>query len=85
MTAVLELDSDDLWPRDADHRFRLYARKGDSLDVLAAAPSMAAIGTAIGQLDTDARESGREFGDAGQVGVLDAVERRWVVKPWARP
>ncbi len=80
-----ELLSDDLWPRDAEHRYRLYGRCGSALDVLAACPRMEGIGVAILQLHEDAREGGGEFGDHGQVGVLDAVLGEWVINPFSRP
>ena len=78
------LSVDDVWPRTAEYRFRLYARRGRELNVLACSPSMAGIGTAIGQLDEDARADGGRLDDEGQVGVLDAVARRWIVNPWGK-
>jgi hypothetical protein len=84
---IHEIDSDDLWPRDEEHRFRLYGRLGDELTVLAAASSPGGIGEAIIQIDLDQREihPNRCLGDLGATGVLDAVERRWIVSPWHRP
>lgn len=78
------IDADHVWPRDGDHRYRLYLRDGDDLAVAAATPTMCGIGTAIGELDRDCREAGSRLSDEGQVGVLDAVERRWIVLPWGR-
>lgn len=80
MTFVL--DHDAIWPRDEQHRFRLYGRTGDDLRVLAAAPSLEAIGTAIAGCDGDQREAGEEFGDLGQIGILDVIDRRWIVNPF---
>lgn len=85
----MNLTGVDLWPRDTEHRFRLYGRSGASLYVLAAAPTIEGIGTAIATLDADAREAGGSLGDEGQIGVLDVLagqpRGRWLIKPWSRP
>lgn len=83
------IDSDDLWPRTPEYRYRLYARRGDDLEVLAASPSSQGLGSAIVHLDEDAVEAGRSLADEGQLGVLDVCSGgsrgRWIVKPWSRP
>lgn len=83
--AVCVIDIDDLWPRDAAHRYRLYARRGQHLHVLAATDSMAGIGTAIGALHEDAKQAGSRLMDEGATGILDAVAGEWIVLPWHRP
>lgn len=85
VAAPYEIDVDDLWPRDEEHRYRIYARRGDELEVLAATGCWAGVGQAIGQLEEDERERGRRLMDRGAFGVLDAVEGRWIVLPWHRP
>lgn len=81
------IDNDDLWPRDEEHRFRLYARRGETLKLLAATPTMAGIGTAIEELDRDAQADGGSINDEGVLGVLDVMagaKGRWLVLPWQR-
>lgn len=83
-----EIDTDVLYPRDAEHRFRLYGRIGDSLNVLATTDSPAGIGTAIVQIHDDQKEAGRRLADLGTIGVLDVMaggpRGEWVVLPWER-
>lgn len=81
---VHEITTDQLWPRDEEHRYRLYARRGSQLEVLAAAGTPGGVGVAIFQLDADEREQGGALGDLGAFGILDVIERRWVVSPWHR-
>ena len=76
-----EIEVDDLWPRDHRNRYRLYAVTGDKLEVLAAAPDLPGIGQAIATID---EETDGGLGTLGRTGILDAVERRWIVKPWER-
>jgi len=80
------LPSDELYPRDEAHRLRVYARKGKDLRVLACC-GVDSLGVTLVQLDADERDQGggRSLGDLGAIGVLDAVERRWLVSPWHRP
>lgn len=78
------IDSDVLYPRIAEERFRLYGRRGGALDVLATCADFEAVGVAIGQLHADAKEAGGELGDSGALGVLDAVAGEWVVNPFWR-
>lgn len=78
------LDVDVLWPRDEEHRYRLYGRRGEELYVLAAAPTPGGIGEAIFQLHQDAKEAGQTLGDQGATGILDAVEGEWIVVPWQK-
>lgn len=82
--STFTIDSDVLYPRDAANRFRLYGRRGDSLDVLATCADFEAVGVGIGQLYADAKEAGGELGDAGAFGLLDAVAGEWVVNPFWR-
>lgn len=79
-----EIETDALWPRDDEHRYRLYGRRGEDLRVLAAAGTPAGVGEAIFQLHRDAKEAGGTLGDDGVTGILDAVEREWIVVPWPK-
>lgn len=85
----VEIPEDAVYPRDEEHRYRLYARRGRGrnveLDVLACAGSPQALGLAIITLDQDEAERGRRLVDLGAIGVLDAVEHRWIIQPWHRP
>lgn len=83
--APATIDSDALWPRDEQHRWRIYARRGGHLDVVAATDCPEGIGPALVQIDADQREHGETLGDLGAIGVLDAVEGRWLILPWHRP
>lgn len=78
------IDHDLIYPRDDDHRFRIYARQGDKLDVLAVARDASSVGSAIFQLHDDQKENGETLGDLGALGVYDAVDREWIVLPWHR-
>lgn len=82
--SIYEIDVDVLWPRDEEHRYRLYGRRGRELTVLAAAPTAGGIGEAILQLHADAKEAGGTLGDSGVTGILDAVDREWIVVPWQK-
>lgn len=81
---VYTIESDALYPRDHDHRFRIYGRRGKRLSVIAATDPEG-LGPALLQLDADERERGRRLVDLGAIGILDAVERHWLVMPWHRP
>lgn len=73
------IPSDDIYPRDADHRYRLYALENDQPVVRACASDPGGIGAAIVQLGEDRREAGLA---PELVAVLDAVERRWLSSLW---
>lgn len=88
-----EIDSDALWPRDEEHRFRIYAVAGDNMKVLAATPTAEGIGTALFTLHEDAKQDGRRLADEGRIGVLDVLAADahnvhprgdWIVLPWDR-
>lgn len=95
-TEASALTHDALWPRDEQHRYRLYGRVGRALTVLAAAPDPGGIGQAIVTLHADAKEAGGSLGDSGQIGVLDTLPEKvmydsdghrlgeWIVLPWSR-
>lgn len=84
------IKEDDLWPRDEEHRYRLYARRGRRLDVLAAAPTPQGIGLAIVTLHEDELAVGRRLADRGVIGILDVLPDRpgptgdWIIPPWTR-
>lgn len=73
---------DDFYPRDEAHRFRIYARRGDDLRVVAAGPD---IHVMLTTLDEDAEREGEHLYEQGALGILDAVRGRWLVHPWHRP
>jgi hypothetical protein len=79
-----EIPQDDLWPRDAAHRYRIYARRGRELEVLAAAPDAGGVGQAILTLHDDQKQAGRRLADLGVIGCLDVLTPEWVVLPWER-
>ncbi len=82
---MIAIPTDDLFPRDAAHRYRIYACRGSVFECLAATPTAAGIGVTILQFHEDAKAAGGEIGDRGQLGILDAVAGEWIVKPWNRP
>jgi hypothetical protein len=81
------LAENDIYPRDEEHRYRIYARKGRDLKVLAGAGSPEALGVALVTLHQDQLDlgGGKTLGDLGAIGVLDAVAGRWIILPWHRP
>ncbi len=86
---VSAIASDDLWPRDDAHRFRVYANKGGALHVLAAAPTPQGAGLALATLHADAKqEGGAGLPDAGNIGLLDVrpgePTGEWIVNPFNR-
>lgn len=85
------IDVDDLWPRDEEHRYRLYVRRGDDeLELLGASSTMAGIGVAIEAQHNDCKAVGRRLADLGVVGILDTLAHdppatgEWIVQPWER-
>lgn len=81
---------DDIYPRDAEHRYRLYAVIGDERKLLAAAPAEG-VGTMLLTLHNDYREIGRRLIDEGRLGILDVMPGgnphragEWVVQPYDR-
>lgn len=88
------MNMDDLWPRDDEHRYRLYVVRGDEHDVLAASPTMEGIGLAIRTIHDDCKEAGLRFADLGIPGILDTLGRadgdyyttsgEWLILPWIR-
>lgn len=93
---IFTLDHDDLWPRDAAHRYRIYAVRGPrdgDLEVLAATDSAGGIGEAIVALNEDEKERSprRRLYDRGRIGVLDTMpggkpsaKGEWIILPWDR-
>jgi hypothetical protein len=69
--------TDEIWPRDEAHRFRLYALRDGELRVVAAAPSLEGVGAALagtlGEGDLEPLD---------RVGVLDTTGP-WLVNPFA--
>jgi hypothetical protein len=78
------IPSDTLYPRDEENRFRIYANSADRDIRVLATTDAEGLGPALLQLDNDEREHGRRLADLGAIGILDAVERRWIVLPWHR-
>jgi len=80
---VLGIPEEAYAPRTEEERYRVYLRAGEDLSLLATAGTAGGIGQAILTNDEDARAAG--YGalyDLGVLGLLDAVERRWIVLPW---
>lgn len=75
---------DELYPRDARHRYRLYLYHDGELDCVAACPNPGGIGVALVQLHHDERAEGGSLSARGIVGVLDVLEDDWIVKPFPR-
>ena len=82
--STFSIPSEALYPRDEAHRLRIYARRDQHLTVVAATDTDG-LGRALLQLDDDERERGRRLVDLGAIGILDAVEGRWLIQPWHRP
>lgn len=82
------IDSTDIWPRDEENRYRLYAVRGPVREVLATAPSMAGIGLAIQAYHEDQKEVGRRLADLGNIGILDVLapgpRGEWILLPYPR-
>lgn len=70
-----------IYPRDEEHRYRLYALdEGGNRVVRACAPDAGGIGQAIFQLAEDRFEAGL---DPEIVAVYDAIDRKWLTSLWA--
>lgn len=83
------IPQDTLYPRDAQHRYRLYARVGTRLTILACAPDPGGIGQALVTLHDDAKAAGSRLADSGRIGILDVLGGEdghgdWVLLPWDR-
>lgn len=61
-----KLTTDDIWPRDDENRFRLYALAGADLEIVASGPDLGSIGAAFSAL----LEEG-QFDQDMTIGVLD--------------
>lgn len=94
MNALAEpftMSIDDLWPRDPEHRYRIYAVVGDERTVLAAASTPQGVGLALVTLHEDEVLIGRRLSDLGRIGVLDTMpggqpglDGDWIVLPYER-
>lgn len=94
MTSVAEarpIGIDEIYPRDLENRYRIYAVIGSSRTVLATTDSPGGVGTALIQLHEDQKELGRALSDHGRIGVLDVMpdgkphpRGEWIVLPWDR-
>lgn len=84
-----DLVADDLYPRDAEHRYRIYALRGkDDLEVLATSSTPGGIGMALVTLHEDEKARGQRLADRGRIGVLDVLAGgptgEWILLPWVR-
>lgn len=71
---------DDVYPRDERERYRIYRLDPDGgRTIVATCGSPEAIGVALVTLAGEGEFDGRP------VGILDGVDERWLVNPWARP
>ena len=77
------MTSDDLWPRTAEFRYRIYAQRDGDLHVLAAAASPQGAGLALATLHA---EGG--FPTSGRIGLMDIRPGQktgtWIVSPFAK-
>jgi hypothetical protein len=83
MTEPFDVPEEAVYPLP-ESRYRIYARRGEEREILAHAPDPAGLGVALVQLDEDERERGRRLVDLGAIGILDALEHRWLIMPWHR-
>lgn len=89
--SVQTIAHDKLWPRDEEHRYRVYARKGDDLTVLFATPDAGGVGVGLITFHDDLKSVDRTLADEGRIGVFDTMpggelspKGEWIVKPWDR-
>lgn len=80
---------DILYPRDAEHRYRIYTVNDTELEVIAATPTAAGVGEALITIHEDMKEQGMCLSDLGAIGVLDVLggelpTGEWIVLPWQR-
>lgn len=80
---------DILYPRDAEHRYRIYAVNDTELEVLASSPTAGGVGQALVTIHADMKEHGMALSDLGAIGVLDVLggdkpTGEWIVLPWQR-
>lgn len=91
-TTARDMTTDDVYPRDAENRYRIYALLGlGDLVILATAPDAGGVGQAILTLHEDQRNAGGTLGDLGRLGVLDTMPEgkpsrsgEWIVCPFDR-
>lgn len=85
---VAPIDSDDLWPRIPEMRYRVYAQRDGELQVLAAAPTPQGAGLALVTLHDDAKQTGGTLPGVGKIGLLDVrpgePTGEWIVNPFER-
>lgn len=84
-------ETDELWPRIPEYRYRLVAVVGESRHVLGAAPDPGGLGEMIVQLHEDAKANGTRLADEGRIGVLDVLPDGkpsktgdWIIQPYDR-
>jgi hypothetical protein len=85
------LSDDDLYPRDEEHRYRIYGVIGHQRSILAATPDAGGVGVALITIHEDQKSVGRTLADLGRIGVLDTMPNgrpsakgEWVVLPYDR-
>lgn len=85
------LEFDHVWPRDEQHRYRVYSVNGNRMEVLAAAPDPEGFGLALATIHADERAAGTEgLRDLGMIGVLDVLDGgpdapgNWIIVPFTR-
>lgn len=82
------IDQTDLWPVDAEHRYRLYAIQGEHREIIAVSPTMGGIGCAILAIHEDQKEIDRRLADLGRIGILDVLAPgptgEWILLPYLR-
>lgn len=79
---MIPLSTDDVWPRDEAHRFRLYNLVGGSLVTIAAAGDAGGLGQALVTMHREGELRGR----TGVLDVLGGSEGKgvWVINPFEK-
>lgn len=82
---------EELYPRDEENRYRIYAVIGDDRTILATAADGPSVGMALVTMHEDQQQINRTLGDLGRIGVLDTMPGghphpagTWVVNPYDR-
>lgn len=87
------MTEDELYPRDLENRYRIYAIVGHARRILATTSTAGGVGEALVQLHEDQRslEPPRRLADLGRIGVLDVLpdgephpKGEWIVMPYDR-
>lgn len=80
---------DAIYPRDREHRYRVYTVNDNELEVIACAETAGGVGQALVTIHEDMKEQGMRLADLGCIGVLDVLggdppTGEWIVLPWQK-